>query len=320
MIPFNDLSHSIYPIRADIDEAILRVVDSAVFLNGDKVAAFEEAWARYCGVKHCIACASGTDAISLMCGWQPKLLPVSVQANTLPCTAIGVERSGEGIRIADCLPNGRCDVHWRNTMPVLLYGRYPVGTENDCTLFDACQAHGWKPGPGHTAAMSFFPTKNLGAFGDAGCVVTNHDGVAKAIRKIQDVREYGGVQFHSRMSEIDAAVLRVKLPLLDEWNAERAKLAAVYYENLPEWCEPVAKPGEATNHHLFAVLVDRREELVEHLLANGVATKTHYPKPLDMLPNAINWCKRVLSLPLWIGMGEQRVRMVCDAVRGFESK
>lgn len=321
MIPFNDLRPSLAPLCHVIDRSIRRVVDSGVFLNGDEVPRFEEEFARYCGTKHCIACASGTDAISLMCAALPKTLPVCVQANTLPCTAIGVERSGESITIVDCLPDGRCDVHWKNTMPVLLYGRYPVGTELDCSIFDACQAHGWKPPVSvNAAAMSFFPTKNLGAFGDSGCVVTHADHIADAIRKIQDVRRYDShMHFHSRMSEIDAAVLSVKLPHLDEWNAERARLAAVYYDNLPAWCEPVTKPGEETNHHLFAVLVDRRDELMEHLLTHGVVPKVHYDKPLWLKPNAMRWCSRVLSLPLWVGMTPEQVQTVCDAVRGFQS-
>lgn len=322
MIPFNDLRPSIWPIRFDINNAIRGVIDSGVFLNGPEVAAFEEEWAVYCGAAHCIACASGTDAISLMCGYLAQThkagISVTVQANTLPCTAHGVERSGIGLNIDDCTPDGRCDYHMLNTMPVLLYGRYPVGLERECSLFDACQAHGWKPPATAMAAFSFFPTKNIGAFGDAGCVVTHNAEVAKTIRRIQDIGYYRpGLQLHSRMSEIDAAVLRVKLPLLDEWNAERARLAAVYYERLPPSVEPVTKPGEETNHHLFAVLSDRRDALKEHLEANGIGVKVHYPRPLSLKENAMRWCSRVLSLPLWVGMSPEQVRTVCDVIRGF---
>lgn len=324
MIPFNDLRPTIAPIRADIDAAIRRVIDRGVFLNGPEVDAFEEEWAKYCGASHCIACASGTDAITLMCGYLAQThkagVSVTVQANTLPCTAIGVERSGIGVFIDDCTPDGRCDYHRLNTMPVLLYGRYPVGLENECTMFDACQAHGWKLPQNAMASMSFYPTKNDGTFDDAGCVVTQSEEVAKVIRKIQDVSTYrSGLQFHSRMSEIDAAVLRVKLPLLDEWNAERERLASVYYENLPTSVEPVTKPGEQTNHHLFAVLSERRDELDQHLAENGITCVVHYRKPLSIkCPNALRWCNRVLSLPMFVGMTPEQVRTVCDVIRWFE--
>lgn len=317
MIPFNDLRPANYDIRTSLEPAVKRVMYGGIFLGGDEVAAFEEEWSRYCGVKHTVACASGQDALMLAVvalkrrrGYTGPAAWVVIQANTLPATKIAMERSGNFGAFTDVDERGIL-IPQSQSCPVLLYGRHYVQNgEYEPELFDACQAHGWSPPKNAICGWSGYPTKNLGGFGDCGWMTTNNGHEANAARKFAQ-------GYHSRMSELNAAVLRTKLPHLDRWNAERADIAAVYYNELPEWAEPACRPGEPTNHHIFAVLVDRRDELEKHMLENGVQTKVHYREPLAELPGARRWCDRVLSLPMWPGLTPMQVGEVCDVMRMF---
>ena len=309
MIPFNDLRPAIEPIRADIDAAIKRVVDSGVFLNGPEVEAFEHEWAAYCGQRYCVACASGTDALMLA----TRVFTagsLSLPANTCRFSKVGIERGDANIPFFyDVDERGYCDS--QHIVAVLLYGRQKHPYSNDShVMFDACQAHGWTPPRNALVAWSGYPTKNLGGFGDCGWVTTGCDSESARMRAI-------AATHHSRMSEINAAVLRTKLPHLDHWNAERHELAEVYYDNLPDWAEPACRPSEPTNHHIFAVLVDRRDALEAHLLKNGVGCRVHYREPLAKLPGAIRWCSRTLSLPMYPGLTREQVLRVCDTIRSF---
>lgn len=199
-------------------------------------------------------------------------------------------------------------------MHVLLYGRQTPFEVSG--IVDACQAHGWKPDGDITACWSFYPTKNLGCFGDGGAVTTNEKTIHRCLTT--DVSNPYVIRGHSRMSEINAAVLRTKLPHLDRWNAERAAIAEVYYNELPDWAEPACRPGEPTNHHIFAVLVDRRNDLEMCLKGAGIGCKVHYPEPLAELPGARRWADRTLSLPMWPGLTPMQVREVCDMMRSFK--
>lgn len=324
-IPFVDLTISLSQIRLSIDAAIWRVMDRGIFLNGPEVEAFESEWASYCGQRFCVACASGTDALMLAVQGH-CILEVRVQANACPFTATGVEKTGVNLRFNDCTSDGpMAGLSLTPCMapdsgydiPLLLYGRHPSGRElshwdsSRPLLIDACQGHGWKPPAKVTAAWSFYPTKNLGCFGDGGAMTTNSEKAAERAREI-------AADWHSRMSEINAAVLRTKLPHLDRWNAERAAIAEVYYNELPDWAEPACRPGEPTNHHIFAVLVDRRDELEGYLLKNGIGVKVHYREPLADLPGAKRWCSRTLSLPCYSGLTPMQVQAVCDTIRSFK--
>lgn len=319
-VPFNDLRPALAPIRHDIDAEIRCVLDSGVFLNGEHVEKFQEEFAHYCGHRHCIACASGTDAITLTAlafGWEW----FSLAGNGCVFTNAGLIRGAMtpdpagNVQIIDVNERGRplYRDHY-GLVDVLLYGRYP--THRVTEFVDACQAHGWKP-PRHAACCwSGYPTKNLGAFGDCGWITTDSDSFAQTIRDIKaDPMVLRG---HSRMSEIDAAVLRVKLKCLDEWNSERARLAEIYWNELPEWCDPVCRPGEPSNHHLFAVLVERRDELEKHLKEREIGCAVHYREPLADLPGCVDWRRKCLSLPIWVGMKDEQVKEVCDAIKGFK--
>lgn len=286
-------------------------MDSGIFLNGQQVELFEEAWARYCKADYCLACASGTDALTIAalgCKMGRAIIP----ANTLSFTKIGLSRAGCGILYADVDPTFGLPLYDYRGMvtPVLLYGRYFVQAGPMPDIIDACQAHGCKQ-CAWAMCWSFFPTKNLGCFGDGGAVTTNDEKILKRMR------EYP--VFHSRMSEINAAVLRVKLPYLDFWNAMRQEIAEVYYENLPGFVRPAVSPNMPSNHHIFAILIDeRRDELKEYLIRNEVGCKVHYPDPLDLKPGAIQWCNSILSLPCYPGLSLLEVRKICDLIKGFK--
>ncbi len=318
MIPFVDLKPALEPIIPDIERAMRRVIGRGVFLNGTEVGEFEAEWAAYCGQEYCLACGSGTDALTIAAYCRSDSIsistPVRIPANTLKATMSGISCAA-CVEITDVDSDGRMAIRSASRyVPVLLYGRYPTKHEEDkfdVTAFvDACQGHGWRPGAHVTACWSFYPTKNLGALGDAGAVTTNDTRVLPFWTHLTEFR----------MDELQAAVLRVKIPHLDYWNADRLHIAETYWNELPDTVSPVCKPGEPSNHHIFAVLSDRRDVLKMHLAASGVQTKIHYPQPLADLPGARRWCDRVLSLPCWPGLRDEQVREVCDAIKSFKSK
>lgn len=287
------------------------MIDSGIFLNGDEVRAFEEEFSAYCGTAHCVACASGTDALTLM-GSVSGFDKVKVQANTCKWTEKGLRNAGLTVNIADCGTDGRVSTGLDNTegavIPVMLYGAWNVNwVEQACRFVDACQAHGWKPRKEQSGAFSFYPTKNVGGPGDGGAFITGDAEMARKARIIAKA-------MHSRMSEMTAALLRVRLPRLDEWNSERNRLAGIYYENLPSTVDPAVSPKAESNHHLFVVQTEHRDTMQETLLRNEIGTAIHYCDPLDDRPNAQRWCQSILSLPLWVGMKDEDVRFVCDCL------
>lgn len=204
--------------------------------------------------------------------------------------------------------------------------------ESKATLFDAAHAHGWRP-PAHAiACWSFYPTKTLGGLGDGGAVTTNDAELAAQMRALsgRDDSFYDDRQITSRMDEVQAAVLRVKLRCLDEWVAARREIAELYWRYLPEDVETVSK-SQTDLHHLFAIRSGQRDELADHLRENGVGTKIHFPVPLhrhnaswrDALsnyPKADEWCHTVLSLPCYPGLSDAEVRHICEMVGNFAGR
>jgi dTDP-4-amino-4,6-dideoxygalactose transaminase len=330
-IPFCDLARSGAAIRADIDAAIARVIDSGWYLRGRETAAFEEEWADYCGQRHCVACNSGTDALTLAAGGF-EMRRAEVQANTLALTAIGLHLGGAEVTIADVGEDGRLARVTPESVPVLLFGRLPSPAESDAILFDAAHAHGWRPPAHASACWSFYPTKTLGALGDAGAVTTNDEGLAQAMRDLagRDDRFYGARQITSRIDEIQAAVLRVKLRRLDGWLDERRAIAGWYRSRLPGSIVPVSR-AEGDLQHLFVVRAGDRDGLAQRLEDSGVETKVHFPLPLHRLagpwrsegpdlPNADLWCGEILSLPCFPGLTRQEVDRVCAVIEGDEAR
>ena len=330
-IPFCDLRRSIEPIRREIDAALADVIDSGWFLRGPQVSAFEAEWAAYCGQSYCVTCNSGTDALTLA-AMAAGLSDVDVQANTLSLTAIGLKRAGCRVRVGEVDGSGRLAEITANAVPVLLYGRLPTDAEAEATLFDAAHAHGWRPPPHAIACWSFYPTKTLGGLGDGGAVTTNDEHLAAKMRALsgRDDNFYDDRQITSRIDEMQAAVLRVKLRYLDDWLAARREIAGLYWRHLPG---KVAKVSQASTdlHHLFVIRSDRRDELAQHLHENGVMTKVHFPLPLhshnaswanslQKHPKADEWCETVLSLPCYPGLSDAEVRRICEVVGNFTTR
>lgn len=293
-----------------------RVIESGWFLQGKEIEKFETDYARYIGTSQCVSVANGLDALYLMMraykemGVMQDGDEIIVPANTYIATIIGITRNNlVPVLVEPTWDNLEIDVDkieaaitskTKGVLIVHLYGRvayndklgeickkYNLKLMEDCAQSHGCTWKNVKTGAlGDVAAHSFYPGKNLGAFGDAGAVTTSDLELAQVIRALANygsqkkyVFKYVGM--NSRMSELDAAVLDVKLKYLDEDNAKRQKLAAYYYENIknPLITLPAQIPDENNVYHQFPVFCERRDELQEYLKSNGIQTLIHYPIP-----------------------------------------
>lgn len=357
-VPFLDLRAAYLELKPEIDAAVAQVLDSGYYILGPEVEAFEEEWAQYCEAKYAIGVANGLDALHLALlamGVGPGD-EVIVPSNTFIATWFAVSQCGatpvpvEPIAATYNIDPARIEEaitpRTKVILPVHLYGQpadldpiLAIGRKHGLrVLEDAAQAHGARykgrriGAHGDAVAWSFYPGKNLGALGDGGAVTTNNPEVAD---RIQVLRNYGSrlkylneVQgFNSRLDPIQAAVLRVKLRVLDEWNERRRGIAQRYLEGLkgsslvlpqvPTWAEPV--------WHLFVVQDPQRELLINKLKAKGVGTLIHYPTPphlqqaykqnnydKKMLPIAEKLANEVLSLPVWPQLSKNSVTSVCE--------
>jgi len=369
-VPFVDLTLQHQPIQAQLEQAIQAVVQRGDFVLGQALADFEAAFAAASGVGHGIGVASGTDAIALglkACGigaGDEVILP----ANTFIATVIGVLHSGATPILVDCDPQtGLIDLmaaqkaitaKTKAILPVHLYGQMvsprqllELADAHNLLIFeDAAQAHlahreGYRAGSvGKAAAFSFYPSKNLGAFGDGGIVITDDATVAT---KMRSLRNYGAPRkyFHpdlgtnSRLDTLQAALLDVKLPHLDGWNQSR-NWAATHYDAL---LEPLGSQGifpmqnqSGTGHiyHLYVIRVTAecpvdRQTIQDELAAVGIQTGIHYPIPCHLqpayeylgykagdFPHAETLCNEILSLPMYPGLSHTQINEVVD---GLES-
>ena len=298
-VPFLDLKPAYRELQADLDAAVRRVMESGWYILGQEVEAFESEFAAYCGAKHCLGVGNGLDALILILRSYEIGLDseVIVPANTYIATWLAVSYTGavpvpvEPDLQTYNLDPGRIEdaitARTRAIIPVHLYGQ-PAAMEaireialrhGLKVIEDAAQAHGSayrgkRAGNlGDAAAFSFYPTKNLGAFGDAGAVVTNDDEIADRVRVLRNygsrARYYNEVKgVNSRLDPIQASFLRVKLQHLDEWNARRKKVAAEYLEALngsPDVILPSVAPGLESAWHLFVLRHRQRDKLQKHL-------------------------------------------------------
>ncbi|HZJ38171.1 MAG TPA: DegT/DnrJ/EryC1/StrS family aminotransferase [Chthoniobacterales bacterium] len=312
-VPFLDLQAAYRELQAELDAAARRVLESGWYILGQEVDAFEREFAAYCETKHCIGVGNGLDALILIlraceigAGCE-----VIVPANTYIATWLAISYVGatpvpvepnlqtynlEPGRIENAITN-----RTRAIIPVHLYGQpaemKPIREialrHNLKVIEDAAQAHGSvyqgkRAGHlGDAAAFSFYPTKNLGAFGDAGAVVTDDDDIADRVRILRNYgsrtryqNEVKGI--NSRLDPIQASFLRVKLKHLDEWNSRRHKIAAQYLDALkeqPDLVLPSVAPAAESAWHLFVLRHRRREDLLKHLNEAGIGTLVHYPIP-----------------------------------------
>lgn len=355
MIKFLDLKKQYLSIKDEIDLAIQNVINDTAFVGGKYVKEFENSFADYNNSKYSIGVGNGTDAleIALQSLDLPKNSEVIVPANSFIASAEAVSRVGLKVRFCDNNEYYNIDIEDlkklinSNTsaiMAVHLYGQacqideiLKIGKENNLKVIeDAAQAHGAefnskKVGNfGDIACFSFYPGKNLGAYGDAGAIMTNNSELAEKCRLIAN---HGSKEkYHhqiegrnSRLDGINAAVLNVKLKKLDEWNKIRREIAQYYVENLKN-IDEIILPKEIENvysvYHLFVIRYKYRDKLIEHLKNDGVETGIHYPISLPKLEaykyikqecsymRATNWDKELISLP----MGEHLTIKECEYI------
>ena len=312
-VPFLDLKAAYLELKDELDEAYRRVMDSGWYILGEETEAFEREFADYCGAKHCVGVANGLDALHLILkGYSiGEGCEVIVPSNTYIATWLAVSYAGatpvpvepniDTYNIAPELIEAAITERTKAIMPVHLYGQpAEMNRINEIArkynlkvIEDAAQAHGAKyknkraGNLGDAAGFSFYPGKNLGAFGDAGAVTTDDDDLAEQIRML---RNYGSKQkyynelkgYNSRLDPLQAAFLRVKLKYLDKWNTRRAKVAEYYLENLAEVSEiilPFVAKEISPAWHLFVARSTKRDELQKHLANAGIGTMIHYPLP-----------------------------------------
>lgn len=318
------------------DEALQRISTigfGARWIDGAEVTIFEERWAEYCGARYCVGVANGTDALDLavrgVFGPVVPAEPLVVPALTFVATAEAVVRAGETLILADVDPvtllaRGPVDV------AVGLYGQPVPDQVVPAGVVDAAQMHGLGL-TGATASWSFYPTKNLGAWGDAGAVTTDDEGLAQGIRELARHGGAGrtGVGFNSRLDTVQACVLIEKLNFLDDWLEARRQAVGSYQRRLRQYGLDVIGDPRTSACHLCVVRVPHRERVRTLMAQAGVETGIHYGRSLDQMvwldpfrvgggqaqcPQAQRAAAEVLSLPLWPGMRLETIDNVCEAL------
>jgi dTDP-4-amino-4,6-dideoxygalactose transaminase len=360
-IPFYSLENMHRKIKKEVMNQIEKVYDSNWFILGDEVEKFEEEFADYCNTKYCVGVGNGLEALHLILraydiGEGDEVI---IPANTYIATALAVSYAGakpvlvepdeRTYNINPDLIEEKINSNTKAILPVHLYGQpadmdpiNEIAKKYDLKVIeDAAQAHGAlykkrKAGSlGDAAGFSFYPTKNLGALGDAGAVTTNDKKIAD---KIRTLRNYGSRKkyynkykgYNSRLDEMQAAILRVKLSHLDDWNSVRQKNAKIYLNGLmnedivlpfaPEWTEPV--------WHLFVVRAENRDELHTYLDQNNIQTQIHYPVPIheqeaykDLVVDhgeltiTERFSEEILSLPFYVGLSEKDLKEVIYKIK-----
>jgi dTDP-4-amino-4,6-dideoxygalactose transaminase len=355
-IPLVDLKAQHLEIADEVARGMAKVIEDTAFILGPQVKEFEEAFARFCGVPHCVGVANGTDAIELSVRALGLGLgdEVIVPANTFIASALGVVRAGARPVIVDCDEYQLIDPskieaaigpRTRAVLPVHLFGQMAdmekvqeiADARGLAVIEDGAQSQGAKRSGrpsgafGVAAATSFYPGKNIGAYGDGGAVVTRSEEIASKLRKL---RNWGSekkyhhpeIGFNSRLDTLQAVVLSAKLKRLDAWNEARRQ-AAVRYDRLLAGIGaielPKTLPGNEHVWHLYVVRVPNRDEVLAKLNAAGIGAGIHYPVPLHLhgalsdlgyregdFPEAERAANEILSLPLYPQItGEQQERV-----------
>lgn len=363
-IPLVDLKRQYDSIKKEIDGKIREVLENGEFILGRNVKAFEREFARYCGVKYGVGVASGTDALTLSL----KALDISkgdeviTVPNTFIATVDAISHNGAAPIFVDIeLENYTMkvsDIKQKITektkaiLPVHIYG-HPVNMKplleiaeknNLYVVEDACQAHGAeytgkKIGSlGDCTCFSFYPSKNLGAYGDAGMILTNNEEIAERITALRDYGrkekyKHNVIGYNSRLDEVQAAILRVKLKYLDRWVEERRKNAKKYNELLsevPGVTLPIEEFYAKHAYYLYVIRVRHRDKMQRWLNSKGISTLIHYPIPIHLqnayrhlglrkgsFPVTEKYSKEILSLPMFPELTENEILYVCQSTKEF---
>jgi dTDP-4-amino-4,6-dideoxygalactose transaminase len=364
-VPLLDLTRQYASMKNHIDAAIQKTLDHGAFASGQAVEAFENEFARYCGVRHCVCVDSGTSALHL------AIIASGVQAGdeviTVPFTFIATAWAISYVGATPVFVDVEADTctidvekiaraispKTRAILPVHLFGQMAhleplrdICTKHGLVLIeDAAQAHGAEyqgrraGGYGDIGCFSFYPTKNLGAFGEAGALTTDDDRIATRVRRLRDHAQITKYQheelgYNYRMDEMQGAILGVKLGYLDTWNNARIALAKHYLNRLSKTPVglPVEAPGRRHVWHQFVIRSPRRDELRGKLAKAAIATALHYPMPLHLqpayrhlghhtgdFPVAEQLAKECLSLPMFPELSQDEIERVCDEVAAATS-
>lgn len=360
-IPFSTFDFMHKEIREEMLNKFAEVYDKGWFIQGDECAKFEEEFAEYCNVKYCVGCATGLDAIYLIL----KAMGIGagdeviIPSNTFIATALAVTYAGAtpvlvepDIETFNLTEKGIEEAITKNTKAIIavhLYGQtadmdpiIQISNKYNLKLIeDAAQAHGASykgkkaGGFGDAAAFSFYPGKNLGALGDGGAVVTNNQDLEMKIRALGN---YGSVEKYnhvykgtnSRLDEVQAGLLRIKLKYLDNTTAFRINVAEKYLKLLTNPKVILPKVGEDRTHvwHIFPVMVENKKEFVEYLGNKGIGTVQHYPIPINKqkayeiedfgpFPIAEKISESEVSLPIFYGMTEEEIDFVISEINNY---
>lgn len=363
-IPFLNLEPIHREIKDQVGQKFNDIYDKNIFLYGNEVKLFEKEFAEYCEVKFCTSCGSGLDALYLIL----RALDIKagdeviIPANTFIATALAVSYAGakpvfvdideKNYNINPAIIERAITKNTKAIIAVHLYGQAAdideikgIARKYDLKVIeDAAQAHGAKykgkkiGGLGDAAAFSFYPGKNLGALGDGGAVITNDEKLSNKVRAIANYGSYFKYNhvykgINSRLDELQAAVLRIKLKYLDKWNEERKKVVEKYMEGIknnkivmpyiPEYSSPV--------WHLFVIRTGERNKLQKYLKDNGIETLIHYPIPIHLQEaySDMNYIKgsfkvtetvanEILSIPMWIGMKQKEISYIIDMINRWK--
>lgn len=364
MIPFFTFEHQHRQIREASLAFLTKCYDSNWYIMGKSVAAFEQAFAAHIGTAHCTGVANGLDALCLSLralgikAGDEVIVPSNTYIATwlavsyCDATIVPVEPDAGTYNIDPVKIEAAITPKTRAILPVHLYGqacdmdaimaiaeKHHLYVVEDCAQsHDAC-FNGKKTGTfGHINAFSFYPTKNLGALGDAGAIVTDDPalaGIVNALHNYGSQKKYYNdfIGVNSRLDEMQAGLLEIKLPLLAAWTAERSRIAALYLERLkdiPSLVLPKIAPGAGHVWHIFMIRTIGRDALQDYLSENGIGSMIHYPVPPHLqqayghlgykkgdFPLAEEIAATCLSLPLYIGMDIESIEKVCQVIRHF---
>lgn len=360
MVPFVDLKQQYSDIKSEIDSAVLRTLNSTQFVLGDEVATFENEFARFCRTEYAIAVNSGTSALHLALlaagvGTDDEVITVPM---TFVATVAAIGYCNARPVFVDIDPvtytmdaaqiEAAITPRTKAIMPVHLYGQMADMTPIVAiarrhglkVIEDAAQAHGAEyqgrraGSVGDAAAFSFYPGKNLGAYGEGGAVTTNDAEFAHRVRVLRDWGQEGKYNhvvkgFNCRMDGIQGAILHTKLRYLEDWTRRRAQNADALIRGLRDSGVqlPATRPGSRHVWHVFGVLSERRSELQAHLNSRGIQTGIHYPYPVHLLPAwaELGYCKgefpctekvaaQELSLPMFPELSGEQISAICEAV------
>jgi len=363
-IPFVDLKAQYESIKDEIDVAISDVLENTAFIGGEHVASFEKNFASLYGVKHCISTANGTDSLYIilkMLGIGPRDEVITV-ANSWISSSETITQTGAKPVFVDIDPDyysineklleTKINSNTKCIMPVHLHGqmcdmetimtiasKHNIPVVEDCAQSHFSEYKGTRAGLfGIAGSFSFYPGKNLGAYGDAGCIITNNEKLADQFRMYA---RHGALKKHehiieginSRLDGLQAAVLNVKLSHILNWTEKRIQNSALYDEYLDDINQierPKVRPSTKHTFHLYVIRSKERDELSNHLSAHGVDTAVHYPTALPNLPAynylghkptdfpvASSYQNEILSLPMYPELSEEQIQYVASVIRDF---